>query len=570
MRNYPNQPKFKEWIDYSIDLQPIISSYLIPHPKVAPRLLLGLIQAQRSVKESLPEFAEYLDHIKKTISDYDSDGNFFSRVLLPLNLGGHFGYAVIDLKNKQAVIGEPYGSIGYEASLKDYEKLIREAFPDVNVQSHHVRYQTDVYNCGRISAKMLAYLGTSQKSIHEALLDRREMEKFIVKNEQESYALYQEQCELVINWKNQYTNPLTIYGPLLEKMGLGKPNNSSIYAFLRNTFFSVHNSPFILVDIINVYEAADQSTKEEFKALIENYLIAENHGSLDSNQQIFEQEFVNLIPKLAFNYCNELADTANQTPVKPETDNHDEPVNKDNLLKKLAPMIPETFIEPASVKNLSAMAVLFRKIRGDRIFMEQPLDFTDSQLNSLSQDSRLRPLLIKYHEFIPAELLKIFQKNLMNELKSFIPDTQPKVETYLPPALRMWHALNGSVTWQYEKMKFTESDIIAFSTQPLKDVLEKYPPSILPTQFLTIKLMSNLAQLTADDKTDVANSPIKKLVRLLRGDQELSNGQPLIMTSEDWDAIYNNQKLKTILANYPKAILENLPQAPQNQAMLGR
>ncbi|HEX4044415.1 MAG TPA: hypothetical protein VHZ76_01950 [Gammaproteobacteria bacterium] len=324
---YEQGVEFHQVIDYSAHLQPLVQAYLWrDYPHRHPTILCPF-RSKFTLAPFPGTFKKELKKAKNLWSDSDNR-DFYARIICPLYLpeGYHFGFVVIDPRTKEAVIGEPFGNLENFTNLEDLRKcrdIVQEIFPGISIIPSTVRLQSDLSSCGRITAKLLPMLATTDQPLSQAMRDPKILEACSAITEQEQRALYDEQCEL-FNAYSYYCHDQQGFASkcktLLAEMGLSPiGGDSRVYAFLNQAFLTSPLHPVTLANLLEAYRLAPLETQNAFKGLIERFLAEEKEKGKDLPDEV-RQNFIascrNMIPALAANYCAQHNKAAPSQPKK--------------------------------------------------------------------------------------------------------------------------------------------------------------------------------------------------------------------------------------------------------------
>lgn len=274
--------KFKEWLDFG-DVQDLILRYLRQTtPKIWASNLADYIHVTSTRHEDhLKDVERY---VIKTKNQYLKNPNNHARIPLPATLGGHFGFGVIDPVNNVAIVGDPGGSESYGGRLTEYKNIIRKHYPNIKFIPSRVEFQKqgkmnaageidegNDYDCGRIAAKVTAYLCSTPLSLADAINPNNlELEQFKVGNEDaRSRALFAEQSAM---FEQEQRVGIEHYQRFIRSIGLENlvSPHSSIHATLKRTF------ELKLPNLQAVYDQAIiPVVKDHLVSIIENYLVRE-------------------------------------------------------------------------------------------------------------------------------------------------------------------------------------------------------------------------------------------------------------------------------------------------------
>ena len=290
-RKYPN---FGESIDFYQDLQPILRAYLLTHPDAGAASTVAVdtfelgdsAHNKKGFPSELTRVHDRIKDIKKT-----TDSPIIRRLVIPLPLNGdlgHFGYAVIDLQTNELVIGEPLGSGGYQDAINFYSAAIQNEFPGIKLIPFNQRLQTDNFSCGRITSKLLAYLGTTSQSLQKAVTNQTEISKCCALDEASQQKLYDEQKELFENNSIPKSDAEleNLYQPLMNEMSITlEVSDNFIYKGLHDAFTTGGYFPCLLPQPLAAYQSASEAAQNKFKNIILSYLNVKKVNNEESYTQ---------------------------------------------------------------------------------------------------------------------------------------------------------------------------------------------------------------------------------------------------------------------------------------------
>jgi hypothetical protein len=269
--------KHGEKIDHQ-EVQEILQAYLLTHQNTAavPSVLVPNL-FKLTPTSSVEEIKEQLTSvIQKRPPDKRKS---LTRVVLNIPLNDHFGFAVLDLKNLQLVIDEPLGNRGYDKQLDNYIEAIKELTKASNIKLKVLRFtrlQTgDTFNCGRISAKVLAYLATTKECLEKAIGNKEEIKKLTVNSKEKSQDLCKEQQALLTLQKTQDLK--TLYKNFLKnaiKLTEGElaSLDDHFYQEMHDGFTIAGWYPCLLPKPEEACTKADPQTLRAFKEIIQRYI----------------------------------------------------------------------------------------------------------------------------------------------------------------------------------------------------------------------------------------------------------------------------------------------------------
>jgi hypothetical protein len=289
------------------DVQKILQAYLLAHPESAavPTVAVPNLFELRP-NSSVAEIQKQLESVSRSIPR----DAVYRRLVINIPLQGHFGFAVVDRETGEVVIGEPLGKESYDKELQKYIDAFNQ-IPGLKIFRFNRCLQKDKkdnFNCGRISAKVLAYLATTKESLTEAIKNEEAIKALTVHNDAESQDLHREQSNLLKTsilmkhpkalpdlYKNFLTNSIKLSQDELASL------DENFYQEMHDGFTTACRLPFLLAKPEEACKRADPQTLKMFREIIQTYIAVKNAKPDQQNAlfanfwgQVAEAELINM------------------------------------------------------------------------------------------------------------------------------------------------------------------------------------------------------------------------------------------------------------------------------------
>lgn len=323
--------------EFNNDLNHFLAGYLVSN-KVSPSVTWAPFSGRHNYARARDAVGSFLNRL-----NHDVNIRYYSRILIPLNLGDNLGFAAVDLKSNTVVLGECTGDQKYESRLLAYEKMLRNNFKNCQIKRVNLNSQTtDRYVNAQLSFKMLGLLGTA-KSLSDPLQPHI-LSDFKMNGAKEN-SITQEMYQKASLWKSGYTNIReSIVGdvdnvptndvaeptlkPLLQKMQIVVDDESPIYPFLVDNIYQLGGP--IIVSLLDAYNSAPEAVQQKFRELI---LTALENNFTQPDQ--FRTNFLKLVPALTQNYNPKTNIAAKKEEKKSATATVEVPFTKSPQVSKL-------------------------------------------------------------------------------------------------------------------------------------------------------------------------------------------------------------------------------------------